>query len=338
MSLSLDDIAKLAGVSRATASRVINNHPDVSAATRQKVQEVIAAHNFRPHRAAQMLATQRTRIIGIAVRNPSLTFKSDYGTILFEGINEIATGRDYAMLLHWEQQNAEDDHFSQRVLEQNRLMDGMLLASTLIASPLIDHLVALKIPFVMMERPTRHEAQISYVTVDNVQGAYDAVAHLIQQGRRRIAHVAGLKSAIDAQDRVTGYRKALDQHGFPFDADLYIEGAWSREGGYSAMKTLLERNVPIDAVFVAHDSGAEGALGALQEAGLRVPDDVALVGFDNLPNVQRCVPPLTTVHQPIREKGARATALLLDMIEGTVKDAQHIILPTQLIVRQSTGG
>jgi len=337
MTLSLDDIARLAGVSRATASRVMNDHPDVSLATRQKVQEVMVAHNYRPNPAARMLATQRTRIIGIAVRNPSQTFRSDYGPILFEGISAIANERDYATLLYWEQSEPDKERFSQRILQQNRLMDGMLMASTEIDSPLIDQLLELQIPFVMMERPTRYADEISYVTIDNIQSTQIAVEHLIALGRKHIAHIAGLSSSIDALDRLTSYRDTLQQHGISFDPRWVVEGSWSRERGYNAMKELLARDIPIDAVFASNDDGAEGVLVALREAGIRVPDDISVVGFDDVPNAQHASPQLTTVHQPIQEKGAQATALLLDILEGVVSEPQHIILPTQLIIRQSCG-
>jgi LacI family transcriptional regulator len=337
MTLNLDDIARLAGVSRTTVSRVINDRPEVSESTRRTVQKVIEEVKFHPNIAARMLASQRNRIIGVAVCNPTQTFRSDYGAILFEGISGVTNERDYATLLYWEQSHSELDRFSERILQQNRLMDGMLMASTDIASPLIDHLVELKIPFVMLEKPTKHEDVISYVTIDNVQSAVDVVEHLIKLGRKRIGHIVGLTNKVDAQDRLTGYRKALQQWDLPFDPRLVTEGSFSRENGYRAMKELLARDVQLDAVFVGNDDGAEGGLVALREAGVRVPDDIAIVGFDDVPNAQHCIPQLTTIHQPIHERGARATDLLLDIIEGAVEGPQHVLLPTHLVVRQSCG-
>lgn len=337
MNLNLDDIAELAGVSRTTVSRVINHRPDVSETTRQKVWKVIEAHEFRPNPVAQMLVRQRTQIIGLAFCNPIPAFQSPYASILLGGINEITNERDYATLMWWEQEGMEEDHFSLRILQQKRLMDGMVTAFMSINTAFIDHMVQLGIPFVMTEKPTRHIDQISYVSIDNIQSAQIMVEHLLQLGRRRIAIISGPANNIDGQDRLVGYRRALHENDIPFDSHLVAEGAFHRKSGYAAMRALLARDIAIDAVFAFNDDSAEGALLALQEAGVCVPDDMALVGFDDVPGVQDLRPQLTTVHQPIHERGARATALLFDIIEGRVDGPQHILLPTQLVIRQSCG-
>ncbi len=338
MRLNLDDIARFAGVSRTTVSRVINDHPDVSASTRQKVWKVIEEHHFQPNLVARMLACQRTQILGIVIRNPIGAFRSYYASILFQGINDITNEHDYATLMWWESQRGEEiDRFSQRILQQNRLVDGILVATAEMDALLIDHMLEMRIPFVLMAKPIRHADRISYVTIDNVQAAQTAVEHLIRQGRRRIGHITGALTNIDGQDRLTGYCKALEQHGIPFDPRLVAEGAFTRESGYSAMRELLARKVALEAVFAGNDDTAEGALVALHQDGVCIPDDIALVGFDDLPTARDLSPPLTTIRQPIYERGARATALLLDIIEGGVKEPQQIILPTNLVVRQSCG-
>jgi LacI family transcriptional regulator len=338
MKLNLDDIARLAGVSRATASRVINHHPDVSANTREKVLKVIEANHYQPNLAARMLVTQRTQILGIVIQYPEAVFVSEYVPILMDGINTVSYDRDYAAIMWWEYAGVEKDRFSRRILEQKRLMDGMIITVASVLSPLIDHLVEAKIPFVMLQRPTRHADKISYVTIENCEGAKAAVEHLLQTGRRRIAHITGTLVDIDGQDRLDSYRETLEQHGIPVDPSLIVEASFNRRSGYLAMKELLARGVPFDAVFAGNDNSAEGALHAMHEAGIRVPDDVALVGFDDVPTAQELDPQLTTVRQPIAERGARATSLLIDMLEGRVDEPQHIILPTQLVIRRSTGG
>jgi LacI family transcriptional regulator len=336
MKLNLDDIAQLAGVSRTTVSRVINRRSEVSPSTRQKVWKVIEEHEFRPNPVAQMLVRQRTQIIGLAFCNPIPAFKSAYAPFLLEGINGVTNERDYATLMWWEQ-TGEEDRFSRRILQQKRLMDGMVTAFMTINASFIDHMVQLDIPFVMTDKPTRHADQISYVSIDNFQSAQMMTEHLIRLGRRQIAAILGPANNIDGVDRLAGYRRALQQNDIPFNPALVAEGAFHRQGGYAAMYELLARAVPIDAVFAFNDASAEGALLALQETGVRVPDDIALVGFDDVPGVQDLRPPLTTVRQPIQERGARATALLLDIIEGRVDGPQHILLPTQLVIRQSCG-
>lgn len=338
MKLNLDDIAKLAGVSRATASRVINHHPDVSAGTREKVLKVIEANHYQPNFAARMLVTQRTQILGIVIQYPEAAFVSEYVPILMDGISRVTHERDYAAIMWWEHAGAEKDRFAERILEQKSLMDGMIITVASIVSPLIDQLLDSKIPFVMLERPTRHADKISYVTIENCGGVKAAIEHLLQMGRRRIAHVTGTLTDIDGRDRLDSYRQTLEEHGIAVDPALIVEGSFSRRAGYSAMKELLSRGVEFDAVFAGNDNNAEGALHAMREAGIRVPDDVALVGFDDVPTAHELDPQLTTIRQPIAERGALATALLIDMIEGKVNEPQHIILPTQLVIRRSSGG
>ena len=335
--MNLDDIARIAGVSRTTVSRVINDHPDVSAPTREKVRKIIEEHRFHPNPVARMLVTKQTRIIGVGFHNPTYLFPSYYASTLYLGINRVAYERNYATLMWWEQSHMEKDYFTRRILQQRRLMDGILIATADVSALLIEQLMESKIPFVMIEKPTRYTDEINYVTIDNIQSAYIAVEHLIKLGRKRIAHITGSLNIIDGQERLVGYRNALQRHDIPFDPDLVAEGAFTRESGYCAMKELLERDIPIDAVFVGNDDCAEGVFQSLKEANICIPDDIAVVGFDDVPAAQDFTPRLTTIHQSIQERGARGTALLLDLIEGRVKKPHHIILPSHLVIRQSCG-
>jgi LacI family transcriptional regulator len=334
--MNLDDIAQLAGVSRATVSRVINDHPDVSKTTREKVRGIIEQHNFQPNLAARMLVTQRTRIVGVVICEPFQTFSTPYGSTIIQGISDVTDERDYAMLVWWQQNRAEPDRFSRRIVHQKRLMDGMLITSTDMDSELIEQLSSLNTRFVMMEKPTRHAEAISYVTIDNIQGAKVAIEHLLNLGRRRIAHIIGSPHVIDGQERYIGYQQVLTERGIPFDPALVTMGAFSRQSGYNGMTQLLDRKIPLDAVFAGNDEIAQGALLAMNHAGVRVPDDVALVGFDDTTTAQELN--LTTIRQPVYQRGAQAAELLLDLIEGNVTEPRHVLLPTQLIVRQSCGG
>jgi len=336
MSLNLEDIARLAGVSRSTVSRVINHHPNVSDATRQKVLQIIEEQNFRPNLAARTLVTQRTRVIGILIPHAVAVFTPYYFPTLLQGIGDTTHERDYATLLWWGQSGAEEERFTRRILQQNRLMDGLIIASATVDDPLIPRMLQMKIPFVMVERPLYFADQISYVTIDNVQGAKMAVDHLIKLGRRRIGHLTGSLNNVDGQDRLTGYRLALQEHGIPFNPDYVVEAQFTRKAGYTGMKELLQRDV--DAVFAGNDDAAVGALQAMHEANVCIPEDIALVGFDDLPTALDFTPQLTTIHQPIREKGATATSVLLDIIEGMVEAPRHVLLPTELVIRESCGG
>jgi LacI family transcriptional regulator len=335
MSLNLEDIAKLAGVSRSTVSRVINHHPNVSDNTREKVLQIIEEQNFRPNLAARTLVTQRTQVIGIIVPRAVEVFNPYYFPLLLQGIADTTYDRGYATLMWWGQEGRGDEHFAKRLLQKNWLMDGLVKAASLIDETMVERIVEMNTPFVMVERPTRFTDLISYVTVDNVQGARTAVEHLIGLGRRRIGHLAGMLNNIDAVDRLEGYRQALEAHNLPYDPSLIGEGQFNRRTGYSAMKQLLTQDV--DAVFAGNDDSALGAMQAMREAGVCIPDDIAIVGFDDLHPGEELTPQLTTIHQPIYEKGATATSLLVDMIEGVQEGPRQIVLPTHLVIRQSCG-
>ena len=213
--------------------------------------------------------------------------------------------------------------------------DGLLIASISYNDTLFDRLVEYTSSFVMVERPLRYADRISYVSVDNVHAAEIATEHLIQLGRRRVAHITGQMTISDAQDRFTGYKNALRKADLPFDSDLVAQGLFTYEAGYNAMKSLLPHKP--DALFAAGDTTALGAMQAIYEAGLRIPDDIAIVGFDDLDVATKATPPLTTIRQPIQQKGALAAQLLIDLIDGKTKSPHQILLPTQLVIRQSCG-
>lgn len=334
--MNLEDIARRAGVSRSTVSRVINNEPYVSARTRAKVMAVIQEVGYAPNPAARMLVTRRTHVIGVVIPRELITVFEDpyYFPTLLQGIAEAAQERDYATLLWVGSSSEDEDRLYERVL-RNRLMDGLLIASATRQMGITRRLVEHHIPFVMVERPATLEDQINYVSIDNIAAAQDAVNHLIDAGRRRIGHITGSLNNSDGLERVEGYRLALRRARLPYDPDLVVEGHFTSRSGYLGMKALLKRGV--DAVFAASDTTAYGALQALHEAGVRVPEDVALVGFDDLPRAVEANPPLTTIRQPIHQKGYQAAHLLLDLLDGKVRGPRHILLPTQLVIRASSG-
>lgn len=333
--LNLVDIARQAGVSRSTVSRVINGEQYVSERTREKVMAVVNKVGYTPNPIARMLVKQSTRVIGIVIPHTLEVVFQDphYFPILLQGVSEVVMERDYATLLWW---GAQDDEtrFYDRVLK-NRLMDGLVIASASVSDPLIPRLVEAGTPFAVVERPAEFQDRINYVSVDNIHAAKTAVDHLIQLGYRRIGTITGTLNNPDGQDRLLGYKQALEQAGMAVDDRLIVAGAFNRRSGYDGVQTLLQRDV--DAVFAASDIMARGAMDAIHEAGLRVPDDVAVVGFDDLPSAVEGSPKLTTVRQPVREKGVWATNMLIDQIEDKLAEPRQIILPTELIVRESCG-
>jgi LacI family transcriptional regulator, galactose operon repressor len=330
---SLEDVARKAGVSRSTVSRVINNDPNVKTETREHVQKIIEQERFNPSTVARSMVTGRTQVIGVVFPHEYHVFFNDpyYFPALLEGVADMATKRDYAMLLWVRQSGEEESIFSRRIL-QNGLMDGVIIASDS-KNSLVNYLADMQIPLATVERPNRNQDQVSYVTIDNFAATRTVIEHLIGIGRRRIALVAGSVDNMDAQDRLEAFKQVMSQAGLP--SDLIVYGDFQRDTAYQAIKPMLDQN--IDAIFACSDMMAQGVYTALNEAGLIIPDDVAVVGFDDLPTASLLRPALTTVHQPIGQKGAVATGLLLDTIEGKLSEAQHIVLPTTLIVRESSG-
>lgn len=333
---SINDIAKASGVSRSTVSRVVNNEVHVSARTRARVLEVIERLNYTPNHLGRALVKQRSQVIGVVMPGTANVFLGDnsYFPMLLQGIVEAGNHREQSTLLYLGNMDEARDHFSQRIL-RSPVCDGFIIASIENDDPLIDQLVQSAPYFVMVERPERFQDRISYVTIDNVESGYIATRHLIGLGYRRIAHITGHLNISDGQDRLRGYLKALQEAGIPADPALVHIGKFSYEAGYRGMKDLLPQRP--DALFAASDQSARGAIQALTEVGLRVPDDLGVVGFDDLDVATSSTPHLTTVRQPVQQKGAAAVTLLLNLIDGKAHSPQHITLLSQLVIRQSCG-
>jgi LacI family transcriptional regulator len=333
--LNLEDIAKKAGVSRSTVSRVINDDPNVNAKTRAHVWQVIQHERYQPNAIARMMVTRRSQVIGIIIPAEIHTVFIDpyYYPALLTGVMSLANERDYAILL-WVRQSGEDEQrFYHRILG-NGMMDGMIVCSASEEIPVHEQLHAAGVTFTMVERPKRFASELSYVTVDNISGTREAIRHLYEHGRRKIAILTGSLDNSDAQERLTGYHMTLDELGLPYDPSIVIEAHFDRHEAHQATKKLLEHK--IDAIFSSNDLMAWGVYDALHELGLRIPEDIAVVGFDDLPTATELKPMLTTVRHPIVEKGRIAARLLIDLLEEKVNEHQHISLPATLVVRESS--
>jgi len=336
MAYTLEEIAKLAGVSRSTVSRVINDHPHVRPEVRERVWEVIRRVGYQPHAAARSLVTRRTQIIGMVIPEAVTTLFTDpYFPLLLRGATEACNAHQYQLMLSLFTTRANRQGIYQRILG-NGYLDGVIVASTPLNDPLIPNLLRDQIPFISVGRYP--DERVHYVDVDNIGGARMAVEHLIRLGHRRIATITGPLDMIAGQDRLTGYRQALEAHGIPVEEELIVEGEFTESSGMAGMQRLLPASP--SAVFVASDMMAIGALKALRQAGRQVPQEIALVSFDDIPIASAIDPPLTTVRQPIERMGSMAVEVLLSVLETSREEeasAQRIILPTELIIRASCG-
>jgi len=333
--LTLEDIAEQAGVSRSTVSRVINNQSNVSASARERVEYVIRNTNFHPNAAARTLASQRSWMLGLVLPlSVSAFFTDPYYPNLTKGIAQACNLNDYTLSFFLVSNEKDEANMYPRIARKG-FLDGVLVqAGHHGDQAIIGRMIDMNIPTVVIGRPFRSD-NVSFVDIDNVNSSYTAVSHLIRTGHRRIATITGPANSTVGIDRLDGYRKALSERSLPANDTLVIEGDFTEMGGYYAMQRLLPHQP--DAVFVASDMMAMGALRAIQEAKLKVPEDIALVGFDDLPvagfpNIQ-----LTTVRQPVVQTGVQAVETLLDLIENGVKKPMHIIMDTEFIVRHTCG-
>jgi LacI family transcriptional regulator len=332
MPLTLEDIARLSGVSRSTVSRVINEEENVKDQTRQKVMQVINSYNFQPNLAARGLASGRTNVIGVVIpASVTVIFTDPYFPQLLQGVSAVCNTREYSVML-WLSEPEYERRMISRILH-NGLVDGVLVASIPMNDPIIESIVESKMPYILIGR--HPSAAVNYLDVDNVQSSRKATMHLVRLGYKRIATITGIQNQISGYDRYQGYLKALQDSNFPSRPELVAEGDFTEEGGYKAMMRLLKYKP--DAVFVASDTMAYGAMRALREANLRIPEDVAIVGFDDLPNSSKTIPPLTTIRQMPSMMGSRAVEFLINAIESGVKATQGIIMDTELVVRESCG-
>jgi DNA-binding LacI/PurR family transcriptional regulator len=332
---TLEEVAKVAGVSRATVSRVVNGSPKVSDDIRRSVEAAVAELGYVPNRAARSLVTRRSGSIGVVIAEPSGRLFSDpFFPRLLRGISTHLSSRDLQLVLLMPA--AGETERTADYLAAGHV-DGALLVSLHDDDPLPGRVAAAHIPMVVSPRPRRPLAA-SYVDVDNAGGAHSAVAHLAGNGRRVIATVAGPQDMAPGVDRLTGYRDALRESGLAHEKNLEAVSDFTQEGGAAAMERLLKARPDIDAVFAASDLIAAGAISVLAAAGRRVPEDVAVVGFDDSAVATSTRPTLTSVRQPIEEMGEEMARLLVAAIERSDPAPRRVILATQLIRRASSAG
>lgn len=333
--LTIEDIARLAGVSRSTVSRVLNDQPSVRPAVRDRVQGVISMHGYTPQAAARQLVTRRTRTIGLILPDKVYNlFGNPIFAMMGQGISQVCTQKGYiSMLFMGRQDMSERALFT---LLRGRQFDGVVLISSDKGDPCPVFLKETGIPYARICHDPDHEDQI-YVDVDNVQAARTAVNHLLALGHRRIALLKGMAKDICSHERYEGYRQALEEAGIPLDMDLVGDGDWSVASGYQLTRRFLQLASPPTALFSSNDMMVAGVMRAVHERGLTVPRDLAIVGFDDLPQTTMLFPELTTIRQPCVEMGIHAAEALIRQLEIGDGQSAHVILPTTLIIRESCG-
>ncbi|MFI7596916.1 LacI family DNA-binding transcriptional regulator [Actinoplanes sp. NPDC049681] len=330
---TLEAVARRAGVSRATVSRVVNGSTTVAVAIRDAVNQAVEELGYVPNQAARSLVTQRTESIALILpETASRVFSDDmFFPAIIRGVSMELEAADKQLVLMMAGSTASHDRVERYAMAGH--VDGVMFASMHGADPLPGALARLGIPVVCSGRPmTPAEFPVPYVDVDHIGGVAVAVRHLLGIGRRRIATIAGPQDMVAGIDRLTGYRTALDEAGL---AEHVAVGDFTRDSGIQAMRRLLADDPQLDAVFVASDMMAHGALQVLKDAGRRVPDDVAVVGFDDFEISRLSDPPLTTVRQPIVDMGRTMARQMLGLVDERTDVPAAVVLPTELVIRAS---
>lgn len=330
MAASIKDVAKEAGVSIATVSRVLNDVDVVNEETKKKVQDAIKKLGYRPNIVARSLKTQRTKTVGILIPDISSQLYPE----IVRGTEDVANIYDYNIILCNSDLDLEKEKEYLRVLKE-KMVDGLIYMSSSLEPEIVSLIKELELVTVLVETTDR-EKTFPSVSIDNREAAYDAVSYLLNKGNKKIAYIGVHKDAVNAAAaRYFGYEDALKEKGIDIDENLIYFGEVKAKEGYEGIKSILEKT-EIDAVFCASDELAMGAINGLRDKGISVPDEVDVIGFDDIYTASLFYPKLTTVAQPMYDMGSVGMRMLIKLINKKELEEKTYILPYELIERDST--
>ena len=316
------------GVSYSTVSRALNGYEFVKASTREKVLRAAEKLGYVPNQQARSLAGGRSNLIGVLV--PNLT--NGYISEIIRGVDEELAKSNHNLILYTTHRHSgKESTYVASIM--NGAADGLLLVVPLVSTSYLDALRDQVFPYVLIDQFDLTERS-SMVNCTNWQGAYEAVKYLIELGHERIAFITGLTGLHSATARLDGYRTALSDHSISFRHEYVAEGNFLEESGYDATQKLLDLPEPPTAIMAGNDLSAFGAIEAIRQRGLRIPEDISLVGFDDIPQASITYPKLTTVRQPLEQMGRVGVNLLLERIENPAGGMRQVTLATQLVIRE----
>lgn len=325
--VTIIDVAHEANVSFATVSRVINSKGYVSASTRERVLEAMTRTGYVVNRQARALAGGRRQVIGLLVPDLDTSYVGE----ILRGIDEELAANNYDLMLYTTHRRKTRESIFAASLTHG-MTDGLLMILPMDPEAYLASIRQRGFPFVLIDH-SGVDDQGPAVGATNWQGAYDATTYLIELGHRRIGFITGRQSMRCARERLVGYREALTAAGLPVEEALIREGDFHAPLAYEGTRELLQLEQPPTAIFASNDLSAFGVMDAVRDAGLRIPEHVSVIGFDDIPGALTTNPPLTTVRQPLREMGKQATRLLLQHIENPDLGSERIDLPTELVIR-----
>lgn len=329
-SVTIVDVAKEAGVSYSTVSRVVNNKSYVNAETRAKVLQAMTRMGYQANLHARSLAGGRSNVIGLLVVDLTTQY---IGEIMF-GIDDELAARQYELMLYTTHRRKTKESAYANMMARG-LADGLLILLPRDPDAYLESLRIRNFPYVLIDHHSADEADLTVIAT-NQQGGYEATKHLIELGHVRIGMITGWKDMTSAKERLIGYKTALEDYGLPFDPDLVFEGDFTQTSGSQGLTYLLQLPNPPTAIFASNDVAAQGVMDAARLHGLIVPDDLSVIGFDDIPLAASLSPRLTTIRQPLRQMGSIATQLLLNRIHEPDQTQSSVVLPTELILREST--
>jgi LacI family transcriptional regulator len=327
--VTIVDVAREAGVSYATVSRVINNKDHVRPDKREAVLRAMTRLGYVVNQQARSLAGGRSRVVGVLVQD----LGSSYMGAIIRGVDEALDAAQYDLMLYTTHRRKIRESAYVGAIARG-LADGVLLILPTNADAYLEGLQRQGFPYMLVDHQGSGDYRRS-VRATNHQGAFDATCHLIDLGHRRIGHITGALAVGSAAERLAGYRAAHEAAGLPADPALVVEGNFFQSTGYSGAQALLGLPDPPTAIFAANDDMAFGVMEAARVRGLRIPEDLSIIGFDDIPQATIVHPPLTTVQQPLVQMGRVAAETLLHLIDGDQDTVTQVVLPTELIVRHT---
>ncbi|MDW7660943.1 MAG: LacI family DNA-binding transcriptional regulator [Bacillota bacterium] len=332
MKITIKDIAKMADVSTATVSKIVN-HKDqnISQATRQKVLDLIETHNYVPNRVASSMITKKTNSIGLII--PDIT--NPFFPEVARGVEDYANMEGYHVVL-CNSDNDLDKEVSYIGMLQEKMVDGIIFTSSSLRNKVSKEFLRLQIPVITVDRDITGMRAQGKITVDNMTGAYQGVSYMIERGYKKILHLGGPMTSKPALDRFEGYKTALNDHGIKYDEKLFFEGNYNAQWGYEGVTQAITNNLEFDGIFCGNDMIAIGAIKALNEKGISVPENIGVIGFDDIYMATVVTPNLTTVRQPNYRMGYKAAEMLIELIKHPERKMKDVVLKTKLVIREST--
>ena len=333
---SIKDVAKAAGVSTATVSRIINNNPSIAPETREKTLRVMKELNYVPNSMARGLSNQKSFTVALLVNiEDSKAFSNPFFYEVMHGIETIVYSKGFCLIIANQQTSLKKDNVLDWLIRGKRTQ-GVILPSSIVNVQMVRELKKIRFPFVVLGEPYNSNEPIDWVDINNRQGGMQAVDHLLTQGYLRIAFIGGNRMETFNRNRLGGYTDALGGKGFEVRQDYIKEGGNSKDEGMRMMQELLDLPQKPDAVICSDNILSMGAMKAIRSAGLTIPDDIGLLSFDNYPIADLVEPPLTTVDIDVFELGVQAANVLFKLIENPAARQQQSLISTGIQIREST--